>query len=309
MISVIMPVYNKEKHVVDSINSVLQQSFSNFELIIVFDLSTDRSSELVMQHLERNPDPRVRLMHTNSVGPGGYAARNLGAGEARYKWLAFLDADDIWEQGHLLELVQLIEADSRCRFASTSWKELQGPASRAVYDLRGYLGYEINAKERLTLTSACFIRKELFNAVGGFPQGKIVQGGDVNLWFRAICFDDYFVKILKKTVTYRVGVPGQVSGSSIIDPTYQFETAKSAISNITAPGLRFMIMKWSNQLVCYAWASNIKKSALFNTRFDLYKCFFWRAASFRNILFIILHTVIRTFSFLARGFSKLMGVS
>src|SRR5690554_2524745 len=101
--SVVIPVYNKEPHIARSINSVLNQSFQDVELIIVCDPSTDNSNAEVAKFT----DPRIRVFHRDEPGPGGYAARNLGIKEAKAEWIAFLDADDEWYLDHLAEMKNL----------------------------------------------------------------------------------------------------------------------------------------------------------------------------------------------------------
>src|SRR5690606_7754713 len=97
MFSVIIPVHNKAPHLNRSINSVLNQTFLEFELILINDASTDGS----MKILESYSDPRIRLLERSTPGPGGYAARNLGIQTAKFKWISFLDADDAWEIDYL----------------------------------------------------------------------------------------------------------------------------------------------------------------------------------------------------------------
>ena len=88
MISVIIPLYNKERTILSSIESVLSQSFQDIELIVVDDGSTDSSVSVV----ESIDDGRLRLIKQENAGPG--AARNTGARQAKGEWLVFLDADD-----------------------------------------------------------------------------------------------------------------------------------------------------------------------------------------------------------------------
>src|SRR3546814_13546028 len=102
--SVIMPLYNKAPHVAASINSVLAQSLSPHELIIIDDCSSDGGRDIAAAVR----DPRIRLFERKSPGPGGYAARNLGIRQASGDWNAFLDADDIWHENHLAVLPDAI---------------------------------------------------------------------------------------------------------------------------------------------------------------------------------------------------------
>ncbi len=93
IISVVMPVYNKEKYLTECVDSVLRQTFRDMELICVDDGSTDASRELLKGYAEK--DPRVRLLCTDHQGAG--PARNKGMSEARGKYIIFLDSDDIFE--------------------------------------------------------------------------------------------------------------------------------------------------------------------------------------------------------------------
>src|SRR5690606_23125546 len=95
--SVIMPVYNKAPHLRRSIKSVLAQSYTGFELIIINDASTDSSYDVLTSF----NDPRIRLFNRDRPGPGGYAARNLGIEASSFEWISFLDADDEWEPDYL----------------------------------------------------------------------------------------------------------------------------------------------------------------------------------------------------------------
>lgn len=99
MVSVVIPLYNKEPIIERTVNSVLSQPFKNFELIIVDDGSTDNSVAVV----ESIHDDHIRLIRQKNGGPG--AARNTGANNARGEWILFLDADDELAEGALEHLM------------------------------------------------------------------------------------------------------------------------------------------------------------------------------------------------------------
>lgn len=102
MFSVVIPLFNKEKYISRAIESVLSQSFKDFELIIVDDGSVDNSLEIV----KNVTDPRVRIIEQTNQGVG--FARNKGMSASRYDWIALLDADDAWSVDHLDELAKII---------------------------------------------------------------------------------------------------------------------------------------------------------------------------------------------------------
>ena len=92
MFSVVIPLYNKELSIINTIQSVLDQTFQNFEIVVVNDGSTDRSVEMV----EQFNDPRIRIINKSNGGVS--SARNRGIQEAKYELVAFLDADDFGSQ-------------------------------------------------------------------------------------------------------------------------------------------------------------------------------------------------------------------
>ena len=103
--SVIMPLYNKAPYVSKAIRSILNQSFSDFELVIVDDGSTDESAEIAEQTIEGNKN--CRLIRQENTGVS--TARNNGVSVSNGDYLCFLDADDWWEQTYLESMNQLIE--------------------------------------------------------------------------------------------------------------------------------------------------------------------------------------------------------
>ena len=104
LISIITPVYNVEKFIVETIESVLNQSHSNWELILVDDGSTDSSTEICKQYASK--DERVKYFHKQNGGQA--SARNLGIKKAKGEYVTFLDSDDLYcfdkLQSHLSDL-------------------------------------------------------------------------------------------------------------------------------------------------------------------------------------------------------------
>lgn len=92
LVSIIMPSYNTAKYIEKSIKSILAQTYQNWELIIVDDCSTDNTDEIVGMFLK---DSRIYYIK-NSINKGAAISRNIALKEARGKWVAFLDSDDIW---------------------------------------------------------------------------------------------------------------------------------------------------------------------------------------------------------------------
>ena len=98
-ISVVIPLYNKQNCIRETLRSVLNQSYTDFEVLVVDDGSTDGSLEVVREF----SDKRLRIIEKPNSGVS--ATRNAGIAAAANEWIAFLDADDIWTSFHLETLV------------------------------------------------------------------------------------------------------------------------------------------------------------------------------------------------------------
>ncbi|WP_260448694.1 glycosyltransferase family 2 protein [Listeria grandensis] len=120
LVSVIMPCYNAEVHLQEAINSVLQQTYADWELIIIDDGSNDGSREIIDKNVRR--DDRISAMA--SLGNEGAAmARNRGLEAARGQYIAFLDSDDFWDRGKLSMQVSYM-AERSVGFTFTAYQSV-----------------------------------------------------------------------------------------------------------------------------------------------------------------------------------------
>lgn len=183
MFSVIIPLYNKECSIENTILSVLKQSYQNFEIIIINDGSTDNSAQVV----SRVKDKRIRLIHQQNQGVS--AARNKGVREAKYEWVAFLDGDDFWESNHLEEIVKMMKIIPNEKVYVTSFKYSN---NRKMYKhIREDNVFKINnyfkeaIRENLICTIIIALHKDCFNSVGFFNE-NLNRGEDLDLWIRLV---------------------------------------------------------------------------------------------------------------------------
>lgn len=188
MISIVIPLYNKASCIRDTLLSVLAQIYSDFEIIIVDDGSTDESCHVV----ESIIDSRIRLVHQTNAGVA--AARNRGIEEARGDYIAFLDADDEWKPGYLATQVQLVEKYPYCDVFATNYVfcDGRGNVSKPIIrrlpfkdedgEMTNY--FEVASHSHPPLwTSAIMVRKSAITEIGGFPVG-IRSGEDLITWAR-----------------------------------------------------------------------------------------------------------------------------
>src|SRR5690606_6038121 len=120
MFTVVMPIHNKAPHLRRSIDSVLNQTFEEFELMLINDASTDGSEKILTSY----QDSRIKILNRLNPGPGGYAARNLGINTAKYDWISFIDADDSWEPVFLENISKAISNNPDVEFFTTKWDNI-----------------------------------------------------------------------------------------------------------------------------------------------------------------------------------------
>jgi len=188
-VSVVVPLYNKERHVARAIQSVLNQAFGDFELVVVNDGSTDGSVEAA----KTLKDPRIRLVHREHVNSGGgHAARNLGIAESRADLIAFLDADDEWLPEHLGTIKRLAEEYPECGAYASAYAVVAPDGRRWIHVCDGIPAfpwegiipnYFRSAPTYPVWTSAVAVPRRVFHSVGLFPVG-VSQGGDIDMWCR-----------------------------------------------------------------------------------------------------------------------------
>lgn len=205
MFSVVVPVWNKRATLRRTIEQALKQTYSDFELIVVDDGSTDGS----LAALEGLVDPRLRVVQQANSGPG--AARNRGIREARHAWIAFLDADDLWFEGHLAELHRVRKVFPRAGLIGTSFitsdqrgtfRRPSRPAGKV--EAIDYLD-RVAAGEAVLCASSAAAPRALLLELGGF--GPFARGEDSELWVR-IALDHEVARSTVQTSVYVRGTNG-----------------------------------------------------------------------------------------------------
>ena len=187
-ISVVVPLWNKEREVARALHSVLDQQFADFEAIVIDDGSTDRGPDIVREIR----DKRIRLVRQANQGVS--AARNRGVSEARADVVAFLDADDEWRPAFLMEIQRLRRKYPSAQVYATNYVfcERDGqfvhPAIHGVpqHPWDGILDryFAIACRSAPPLwSSAVAVSKRALDAIGGFPVG-VTTGEDLVTWAR-----------------------------------------------------------------------------------------------------------------------------
>ncbi len=188
MVSVVIPLYNKENSITSTLQSVCAQTYTDFEVLVVNDGSTDNGATLAAKY----PDTRIRVI--NKPNGGVCSARNRGINEAKGEFVALLDGDDQWDKEYLAEQVKMINDFPEAAMWGINFAELnQGKLIRKLETglPAGYRGYVENYFEMkgrvsdLFCSSSVVIRKEVFDKVGMFDE-RLKYSEDIDMWFRII---------------------------------------------------------------------------------------------------------------------------
>jgi len=181
LVSVLMTAYNRERYIVAAIESVLQQSWADFELLVVDDRSTDRTADIAAEYAAR--DARVRVV-VNSENLGDYRNRNRAAHLARGQLLKYHDSDDIMYPHCLEVMVAPLLAEPRAEFAlSTSRDWSGGPCPMLLTPRMSYQREFLGGGLFQCGPASALFRAEVFRALGGFPDKGV--GSDHIFWLRA----------------------------------------------------------------------------------------------------------------------------
>ncbi|HEY4334412.1 MAG TPA: glycosyltransferase family 2 protein [Puia sp.] len=268
LVSVLMTVYNRQEYVAEAIESVLESTFRDFELIIVDDGSTDRSLEIA--HRYASADRRVRL-YENEANLGDYPNRKRAASYARGKYLKYLDSDDkIYDFG-LEYCVEQMEKEPQAAVGVGVTPDVSLPETaccppeKIIHDHffgRGYLGIS---------PTGCIYRKDKFEEVQGFNvQAGVFADADLHIRLAA----RYPVLLMQRPFFLYRRHPGQQQNHMEADfIIYGYHYFKALMEMGNLPLL--------NEQVRYLIAKMYKRHSLNLSRF-LLKSLDWKG--FRRIL-------------------------
>jgi glycosyltransferase involved in cell wall biosynthesis len=187
-VSIVVPLYNKIGTIGRCLDSVFKQNFSDWELLVVDDGSSDGCVQVVLGYA----DPRVRIIQQENSGVS--VARNRGVSEARARWIAFLDADDEWLPEFLGLLFSAASSDYEIVMASAN--QLVGLGGRLSVTetmesgLQSYFKL-CNGCKSPVHSSNCLIQRQVLAAIGGFTPGQ-KQFEDWTCWMKVACRGKFF---------------------------------------------------------------------------------------------------------------------
>ncbi len=186
--SIVIPLYNKKSHIKDTLDSVLAQNYTHYEIVVVNDGSQDGSEKIVESLAKEQPEGKIRLINQNNGGVS--VARNTGIKNAKHQMVCLLDADDEWKDGYLNEMDTLVRdfPDYKIYSVRHEIKEegdkIIFPAVDLADDFRGVVPKFIplyTSSDGIIHSSAVCLQRDYCLELGGFPEGQKL-GEDVYLW-------------------------------------------------------------------------------------------------------------------------------
>lgn len=191
--SVVIPLYNKQNYIAGTLQSVLAQTFTDFEIIIINDVSTDNSLAVA----QKFSDSRIKIIK-HPLNKGLSASRNTGIKNAEASFVAFLDADDIWKPQFLEKIHELTLSFPNVDLFGTKYEEIYPGDIIIEHTFKIDTGiienfFRQNLKQPIYCPSSLCVRKNAFQKTG-FYNEKITLGEDVDFNIRAhiVCKMAYF---------------------------------------------------------------------------------------------------------------------
>lgn len=184
LVSIIVPVYNVEKYIVETMDSVRKQTYSAWELLLVDDGGKDESVAVIENYVKRTGDNRIRLIH-QPTNMGAAKARNRGLAEAKGRYIAYLDADDLWVPEKLEKEINFMQ-EKAAAFAFTGYEfaDENGTGLGIVVRVPATLSYKEALKNTTIFTTTVMfdtnkIDKELLEM-------PIIKSEDTALWWKVL---------------------------------------------------------------------------------------------------------------------------
>jgi len=230
-VTVAIPVYNVQDYVAETLDSLLAQTYTDYEAIIVNDGSTDDSAKVIEPYLK---DKRLKYIYQENKGLG--AARNTALELARGEWFAQLDSDDIWLPEKLEKQLALADSDPKANL-------IYGNAIFFFPDGRERLSYEIAEMREGDITewlyednhlvgTTLLIKTDDLRAVGGYDVRRL--GEDYDTWLRMVQRYLYVRAVKEPLIRYRIRV-GSLVSNGLENRTRQIEIMSEALGRETRP--------------------------------------------------------------------------
>lgn len=210
-ISIIVPVYNAEKYISETIACVRNQTYANWELLLVDDGSTDAGRQIIEELLLQEPDERIRLLTKENSGASD--TRNAGLKRATGRYIAYLDADDLWQKDKLeKQLAFMRDKDAAFSFTNYEFADESGMGTGKVVKVPYTLTYKQALKNTTIFTSTVMFDTEKIEKEQLIMPN--IKSEDTALWFQVLRRGYTAYGLTENLVRYR-RVGGSLSSNKL----------------------------------------------------------------------------------------------
>ena len=295
LVSIIMPAYNAEKYIQESIESVLAQTYQNWELLIVNDASTDNTKAIINNYLS---DPRIKIIN-HQKNKGLAQTRNTGIEQSTGEYITFLDTDDLWTPAKLERQIEYHRQYPEFPVSHTNYiifkenGEIRRPLRlrfKPSFTMRGQLYKRLLAENMIGVLTV-MIRADILKSFGGFD-GTLRSAEDHDLWLRLSKVNIPFGYINESLARYRV------HGNSLSRAISKFKRERKKLLakhvGIKPDANRNSRIAWSNYYHHFAFEYKAKKQPKLALRY-FEKSFSLHMFSLRGIIDIINIIILKYF--------------
>ena len=188
LVSIVVPVYNAEKFLEDTINTVLNQTYTNWELILVNDCSKDNSINIINKYVEQ--DSRIRL-HNNETNSKAAVSRNNGITDSKGRFICFLDADDKWDSTKLEKQIRFMkENDYAFSFTSYEFADEKCVPNGKQVRVPNKINYKQALKNTTIWTSTVMFDMTKLSKEDIYMP-NVARGQDTATWWKVLKKIDY----------------------------------------------------------------------------------------------------------------------
>lgn len=222
LISIIMPAYNCEKYIEDSIKSVLYQTYQNWELIVIDDKSKDNTYALLNKL--KVQDNRIKVFQ-NERNMGVGQTRNRGVELANGQWIAFLDSDDLWKKEKLEKQIQKLKEQQKAKllFTASAFISEDGTPKDYILHIPEKVNRKQLLKQNIISCSSVLVQKSYLKK---YPMsGNVMIHEDFAVWLQILSEETYAYGIDEPLLVYRVSANSK-SGNKIKAAKMNWNTYK-----------------------------------------------------------------------------------
>lgn len=199
LVSIVMPAYNCEKYIIVAINSVIDQTYKNWELLVLDDGSKDNTLKIIEEFSLK--DSRIKSL-PNGKNMGVSATRNRGIEIAGGDWIAFLDSDDMWESSKLEKQLKLAEENTAgFVFTGSSYINEEGVPFRGIFEVPKKVTYKKLRKQNVISCSSVLVKKKYFENI---KMERDDMHEDYAVWLRILRLGVIAYGINEPLLIYRI---------------------------------------------------------------------------------------------------------